>query len=167
MEYFDIINEQDEVIGQASRVDCHNNPALLHRTIHFTLINRSTKEVLVTVRNPKLKYDGGKVCFMGEHIKTGESYTAAVIRGVSEELGYKPTSFHESAMNIFAYAKQRELVRFYLVDWHNEPINPDKNEISKVEWISIDLLTAHPRDYSEMTRYWINHVDWKAVNSPR
>lgn len=167
MEFFDVVNEHDEVIGQASRDECHANPALLHRTIHFTLIDRKFDKILLTIRTPELKYDGGKVCVMGEHLKAGESYKAAVIRGIREELGFVPTQYMDLGQHIFAYAKQRELVHFYLVDWNGEQLVPDPAEISELHWVTFKSLMEESRDYSEMTRYWIQHADWKAVDSPR
>lgn len=163
MEYFDVINEQDEVIGQASRQACHANPKLLHRTIHFTLIDIQHQKALVTVRNPELKFDGGKVCFMGEHVKAGETYTAAVVRGVQEELNILPTEWQEVDRNIFSYATQRELVRFFLVNWNGEPLHPDPNEIAEISWVTIDELAQPNNNYSAMTQHWVTQVNWQKV----
>ena len=40
---FDVVNEQGEVIGRATREECHANPTLIHRTVHYTLVDRKGK----------------------------------------------------------------------------------------------------------------------------
>ena len=42
-EILDIVNEDDEVLGQATKAECHKDPKLMHRTVHFTLIDPLSK----------------------------------------------------------------------------------------------------------------------------
>ena len=163
MEYFDVVNEKDEVIGKAGREECHSNPNLIHRTIHFTLIDKSDKKIFITQRSFTKPNDAGKWCFLGEHISRGENYDEAVKRGVREELGFIPSKYKELVNHIFSYDKQTELVRFFLVDWNGEKINFDNEEIVKTDWLSPNELLKNSLDYSEMTRYWIKSVNWKEV----
>lgn len=155
MEEFDVVDEKDEIIGKATRNDCHSNPALIHRAVHFSLINLQTNAILVTKRAQNLKYDGGKLCFLGEHIKSGESWDEALKRGVHEELGFEPQKWTEIAHHIFSYAQQTEFVRFFLVEWDGEKIQPEKEEIEDIHWISLHNLDTKQDLLSEMTKYWI------------
>lgn len=73
MKYFDIVNEQDEVIGERTAVECHADPKLIHRVVHFTLVDKENKKILISQRSFEVKFDSGKWCFMGEHVLSGET----------------------------------------------------------------------------------------------
>lgn len=163
MELFDVINEQDQVISQANRDECHHNPALLHRAVHFTLIDTMNRQVLLSIRNPALKYDGGKTCFMGEHVKAGENWLSAVKRGFKEELTYPPKAIQLIASHIFAYASQRELVQFFVGEFKGGTLQPDPAEIIKTTWVPWSALYKRNLNFSEMTSYWINHPNFVAL----
>jgi mutator protein MutT len=165
MEIFDVVNENDEIIGTATREDCHSNPKLIHRTIHFTLFDPSTQKILLTQRAFNLKFDPGKFCFAGEHILKGETYDQALVRGIQEEMGFTPASFVELAHHLFAYAQQSEFIRFFCAYWDQQPLIVDPREIIKTEWLTLSELKDQPFDYSEMARYWISNANWPAIFS--
>jgi isopentenyldiphosphate isomerase len=150
-------------VGTSSREECHANQDVIHRAVHFTLIDRNRNRVFVTRRSLNKDHDAGKYCFLGEHMLAGESYPEAVNRGVHEELGYEPVIFHELAHNIFSYQSQTEFVRFFVIDWKIEEIKWDKREIESVLWLDIGELKKKELDFSEMTSYWIDIVDWDSI----
>ena len=158
MEEFDVVNHEDEIIGKATRDECHANPSIIHRALHFTLINPETKEILLTRRARNLKYDGGKLCFLGEHVKAGESWEDALRRGVKEELGFDPTTWKEIDHYIFSYATQTEFVRFFLVDWNYEKIELEKDEIEESMWLSKSELEQISSQTSHMTNHWVKKL---------
>ena len=41
-EYFDVINEKDEVVGKATREECHKK-GLLHRAVHIILVSKKAR----------------------------------------------------------------------------------------------------------------------------
>lgn len=161
MKYFDIVTEQDEVIGKRTAVECHANPDLVHRVVHFTLVDRQNKKILISQRSFEVKFDSGKWCFMGEHVLSGETYEDAVQKGVKDELGVNCRNFSEAAHKIFSYATQTEFVRFFLVDWNGETISPSSAEIVDIKWLSQDELLAGKDTYSEMTQHWVEVINWK------
>jgi len=163
MEIIDVVDINDNVIGQATREEAHSDPSLMHRTVHFTLLNNQTKEILLTQRSFKKSHDAGKYCFLGEHIIRNESYKEAVIRGIEEELGVIVQEPVEQAMNIFKYDNQTELTRFYVARIGDEKINFSQNEIEKVLWVSIDELRNSTLDISDMTKFWIKKINWDKV----
>lgn len=164
MEIVDIINENDEVIGQASRKDADNDPNLMHRTVHFTLINPKKKSILITQRSFSKKNDAGKYCFLGEHLVSGEKYNDAVVRGVKEELGIDINEIKELSQNVFEYDSQRELVKFY-VGISDGIVSFDEREIEQAQWLSVEELIDSDLDISDMTKYWIQNVNWSQLFS--
>lgn len=162
-EILDIINKNDEVIGTATREECHNNSKLMHRTVHFTLVNRSTGEILITRRSVKKTHDGGKIAFLGEHLLSGESYFVALKRGIKEELGYNISDGLELAHKIFSYDNQTELVRFFVGFCNEDNLVFDHDEIENIWWIKLKELKSLSNEVSSMTKYWIDNVKWKDV----
>lgn len=86
-EIFDIVSEDDVVIGQASRKQCHGNPDLIHRAVHVLVFNPAGK--LLLQRRSLLKdiQPGKWDTSVGGHLDLGESYLAAAHREMAEELG--------------------------------------------------------------------------------
>lgn len=86
-EIFDIVSEDDLVIGQASRKQCHGNPALIHRAVHVLVFNPAG-ELLLQQRSLRKDIQPGKWdTSVGGHLEVGESYLAAAHREMAEELG--------------------------------------------------------------------------------
>ena len=46
-EYFDIVDENDNIIGKAPRQQCHSNPKLIHRGI-FVIVENEAKFAIKT-----------------------------------------------------------------------------------------------------------------------
>lgn len=160
MEIFDVVDKNDIIIGQATRDECHSNINLIHRTAHFTLINKKEKKVFLTQRSFNLKTDAGKLCFPGEHLVTGEGWNDGLIRGVKEELGFTAQVFHEVCNHIFTFPSQTEFARFYIVEWNNENIKFDEDEIIKIMWLEPETLFKKSSEYSDIAKYWINNTNW-------
>jgi isopentenyldiphosphate isomerase len=87
-EIFDIVNERDEVIGQAPRKEVHAR-GLWHRAIHVLVFN-SRGEIFLQKRSLKKDIAAGKWDSSSSgHLDTGEDYDACAVRELSEELGLK------------------------------------------------------------------------------
>jgi len=87
MELFDIVDDNDRVIGTAPRSACHGNPRLVHRAVHVLVIN-ATGELLLQKRSPRKDIQPGKWdTSVGGHLEPGEAYHAAAVREMHEELG--------------------------------------------------------------------------------
>jgi isopentenyldiphosphate isomerase len=164
MKYFDVINEDDQVIGSATSVECHSNPKLIHRVAHFTLIDGVRQKILISLRSPDVKFDGGQWCFMGEHLLQGDDYPTAVFRGVKDELSlHHNEGAGEWCHTIFYQEKQTEFARFFAVYYTEGKIEPNPAEIAQFKWITIEELKANKEQFSKMTKYWIEHVNWDEI----
>lgn len=162
-EILDIIDENDNVIGTATREQCHTDPKLLHHTVHFTFIDRKNNKILLTQRSFKKKHDTGKYCFLGEHIVSGESYIEALIRGCMEEANYNAKMFKELSHRIVSYQKESEFVKFFVIEFDGSNLEFGKDEVEQYLWIDIKELKDLKLDISEMTKYWIDNIDWNKI----
>ncbi len=85
-EIFDVVDENDVVVGQASRADVHAR-RLLHRAVHIFLFN-SQSELLLQMRSKhKDEHPLTYTSSCSGHVDSGETYDAAAVRELQEELG--------------------------------------------------------------------------------
>jgi isopentenyl-diphosphate delta-isomerase len=85
-EIFDVVNLQDEVIGQVPRREVHAR-GLWHRAVHVLVFN-GCGEVFLQKRSlskdtAKGKWDSSA----SGHLDTGEAYDACAVRELREEIG--------------------------------------------------------------------------------
>lgn len=87
-EIFDIVNERDEVIGQAPRREVHAR-GLWHRAVHVLVFN-ARGEIFLQKRSLKKDIAAGKWDSSSSgHVDTGEHYDACAVREVREEIGLR------------------------------------------------------------------------------
>ena len=86
MEFLDVVDDGDNVVGRASRGECHAKH-LTHRSVMFFILD-SGGRVLVNRRSQGKEFFGGLWSIaLGGHIPAGESYDEAVAREALEEAG--------------------------------------------------------------------------------
>jgi isopentenyl-diphosphate delta-isomerase type 1 len=86
-ELFSIVDEDDNVIGTATRQECHHNPLLIHRAVHV-LVFTPSGDLFLQKRSPAKDIQPGKWdTSAGGHLKPGEDYRTAAYRELAEELG--------------------------------------------------------------------------------
>jgi isopentenyl-diphosphate delta-isomerase type 1 len=85
-EIFDVVDENDQVIGQRTRGDVHRL-GLRHRAVHVLIFNH-LGEVFLQKRSPTKDTHPGKWDSSSSgHLDVGETYDACAVREVMEELG--------------------------------------------------------------------------------
>ena len=90
-EMFDIVDENDCVIGSAPRGCCHGDPSLIHRTAHVVVFHPDGKRILLQLRTRTKDIQPGRWdTAVGGHLDCGEDYETAARREMREELGLSP-----------------------------------------------------------------------------
>ncbi len=138
-ELFDVIDEQDHVIGQTTRFQAHHNPALLHRSIGI-LVFRGNEVFLQKRSTTKDTLPGLWTCSVTGHVDSGEDWLQAAKRELTEEIGveaqHDPVLIHQS---IFRYSYESEMMRFYRYDIDaNATLTLDQSEIAEGKWFTVD-----------------------------
>jgi isopentenyldiphosphate isomerase len=141
-EFFDIVDEEDRVIGTAPRGRCHGDPYLIHRVSHVIVVN-GKGEVLLQKRSPHKDIQPGKWdTSVGGHLNIGEDYRAAAYRELKEELGVVDTEL----TFLYAYplrnAIESENVRTYHCRYDGDIVF-DRQEITEVRFWGMDEIEAH------------------------
>jgi isopentenyldiphosphate isomerase len=142
MEMFEIVDEQDRVIGLRPRSQCHGDPTLVHRVAHVLIVNEAG-ELLLQKRSQRKDIQPGKWdTSVGGHLDPGEDYLAAACREMREELGLGrlPLRFlyHSRIRNEI----ESENVATYLARYSGT-VAPDPGEIDQVRyWPTVDIEAA-------------------------
>ncbi len=141
-ELFEIVDENDNVVGLAPRSECHGNPALIHRTVHV-LVFHSDGRMLLQKRSMRKDIQPGMWdTAVGGHLAPGEDYEKAAEREMAEELGIHASSpmkflFDEKIRN----AIESENTRAFSIV-HDGPFEFDREEIDEVRFWTAEELSS-------------------------
>ena len=119
-ELLPVVNESGDVVGCATRGECHSGPGLLHPVVHLHLFN--SKGELYLQRRPLWKdiQPGKWDTAVGGHVDYGETIEEALLREVREEIGI--TDFVPEKMCHYLYDsdREREMVYVYRATYDGE-----------------------------------------------
>ena len=163
LEVFDVVDENDVVIGTATRGEVHKKK-FFHRAVHIFVFNTAGQTFLQQRSMAKDSAPGkwGGAC--SGHVDSGEEYEAAARREMVEELGVEspadmPMIFQEGPRRETGF----EFVRVYRAE-HEGPFDLNEEEIMGGQWIDLEALDRwmieHPRDFS----WSFSHL-WKRYRS--
>ena len=100
-ERFPLVDEAGQVIGSATRGECHNGSKLLHPVVHLHVFN-SKGEVYLQKRPEWKDIQPGKWdTSVGGHLDYGETPEQALVREVREELGITDFQSERKGMYVF------------------------------------------------------------------
>jgi isopentenyl-diphosphate delta-isomerase type 1 len=137
-EVFDVVNENDEVVGEATRGEVHQNPKLIHRAVHIWVLN-DKGEILLQQRSlTKDKAPGQWDISCAGHVQKGNSAEMTAERELQEELGVK-AKFRLIKKFIDKDIDQTEMVSLYYA-FHNGPFKFPKDEIQQVKFFAKDKV---------------------------
>ena len=141
-EFFDIVDDKDNVIGKATRTECHQK-AFLHRTIHVLILN-SQDELLLQKRSPTQELAPSHwTSSVGGHVNFGETYQEAASREMEEELGIK-TELEEFSKILSANQGHNQLITAFTAT-HEGPFNPDTKDVELTEFVKIGRVKREIR----------------------
>lgn len=142
MEFFDIIDKNNKVVGKAPRDECHRK-GLLHRAIHIMILNSKGQLLLQKRSKKKDLYSGWWTSSASGHVESGDDYVETAHRELKEELGIEA-----KLEPLFAVVKDyrgqgkhdRERIQFY-IGRHEGPFNFSREEVDSVEFFSPEAIT--------------------------
>lgn len=137
MEILDIVDENDNVVGTATRSDIYQN-YLCHRIIHVLVFNDEGKMVLQK-RSSNLSFCPNHwSTAAGGHVGAGESYEEAALREYQEELG-ATSALEFMGKNFFQTDSTNEFFAVFKTQF-NGPFNLNPDEVSEITAFDIDEI---------------------------
>ena len=112
-ELLPIVNETGEVIGNATRGQCHDGTKLLHPVVHLHLFDSQGRLYLQHRPLWKTIQPGKWDTAVGGHVDYGEDVPTALKREVVEELGIADCEPRFLRSYLFESEREKELVYVY------------------------------------------------------
>lgn len=154
-ELFDVVNNDDEVIGTAKRHEVHEQ-GLYHRGVHVWLYT-DEKELIFEKRSmTKDLYPGKLNATVGGHVSSGETYIETAVRELEEESGvvasgdelYFLTKFLSQNIDEQTGLIDNEFLSVYILPFHGSlsDLRIEPGEKTGFEKFSIHELEAMPEE---------------------
>lgn len=132
-EVLDIVDEDDNVIGQKTRKEVHSSNDHIHRAVHVFVFN-SKGEVLLQKRSMNKDKYPGYWGDMAGHINTGDGYEDTAKRELKEELGIEaPLEF---MMKFRKRADNDQEINTVFKCVHEGPFKHNPEEIDEIRFFS-------------------------------
>jgi 16S rRNA (adenine1518-N6/adenine1519-N6)-dimethyltransferase len=150
-EIFDVVDENDQVIGQATRGEVHARK-LLHRAVHVFVFNPHGDLLLQQRSMFKDAHPGVWDSSVSGHLNAGENYQAAAVRELNEEMAILTESQPEEIARIGACdATGWEHVRLYRTR-HSGSVRFPAAEVESAAWFApaeiAAWIAARPQDFA-------------------
>lgn len=148
-ERFPVVNDQDQVLGEAPRSQVHGDN-LCHRAVHI-LISNKKGEILLQKRSPwKDRHPRLWDSSAAGHVSAGEEYGTAARRELREELGVD-LSLQEVAKLPASKRTDQEFICVYCGQYDGA-FKPEPGEIETIQFFPPELIdgwiAARPRDFA-------------------
>ena len=138
-EIFPIVNTEGEVVGSATREECHAGTFLLHPVVHLHIFN-SAGELYLQKRVMTKKIQPGKWdTAVGGHVDYGEQIEDALLRETREELGVRDFTPEFLMRYEFRSQVEAELVYIYKCVYDGD-FNLDPLEVDEGRFWSLDEI---------------------------
>lgn len=166
-EFFDVVNERDEVIGRAPRREVHAR-GLLHRAIHVLVFNARGEVFLQKRSLTKDTAPGLWDSSTSGHVDAGEDYDPCAVRELREEIGLVVATGPERILRIAACAETGwEFVWVYQCASEG-PFTLHPEEIERGDWLAPERvsrwLVEQPGEFaSSFQLIWERYVNAKGL----
>jgi len=147
-EIFDVVDGQDEVIGQATRNEVHRR-GLMHRATHVLVFNSAGQVFLQKRSMRKDRQPGLWDSSASGHLNVGEEYDACAARELEEEIGLRVETPLQRLFKLNANAgTDWEHVWVYRCEAEG-PFVLNIDEIERGGWFSPDEVTRWMKEKPE------------------
>ncbi|MDE5567378.1 MAG: NUDIX domain-containing protein [Muribaculaceae bacterium] len=140
-ELFPLVDPKGEVIGAATRRECHSGSMLLHPVVHLHVFSPDGALLLQKRAEDKDIQPGRWDTSVGGHVDYGENIEDALRREAREELGLFDFEAKALVPYVFQSSVERELVNpFIAVVSKDYPFKFQREEISEISFWSPDEI---------------------------
>ena len=141
VEYFDIVDENDRVVGRAPRAVVHKERKW-HRAVYVFVFNLRG-ELFIQLRSDKKDMEPGVwTCSVSGHLSSGETYMEAAINETEEEIG---VSVNPQPLFFMKYEPYRQHLWIFRTN-HEGPFKLNPEEVVGGRFISMDKLRKEMKE---------------------
>ena len=156
-EIFPVVDEEGNVIGRATRGECHDGSKLLHPVVHLHVFDADGR--LFLQHRPAWKdiqpdkWDTA----VGGHVDYGETIEDALRREAREELGLIDFTPEFLRSYVFESDRERELVNTFKATVDPAAVRPS-DELDGGRWLTADELRADPDSLTPNLRHELREI---------
>ena len=151
-EIFPVVDEAGNVIGKATRGECHGGSKLLHPVVHLHVFDAAGR--LYLQHRPEWKdiQPGKWDTAVGGHVDFGENVAAALKREALEELGLVDFTPEYLKSYVFDSDRERELVNSFKTVVDPLAVRPS-DELDGGRWWTVEELKNATDDLTPNLRH--------------
>lgn len=151
-EVFPVVDENGNVIGKATRGECHGGSKLLHPVVHLHVFDAEGR--LFLQHRPEWKdiQPGKWDTAVGGHVEFGENVVAALKREAGEELDLTDFTPEYLKSYVFESDRERELVNSFKTVVNPADVHPS-DELDGGRWWTAEELAENNEDLTPNLRY--------------
>ena len=157
-ELFDIVNEKDVVIGQEMRSIVHER-GLWHRGVHVFLFTQDGKLLVQQRSKDRIHAPLALDCSVSEHLKAGEDYYTAAVRGLKEEMGLEGIDIQALVKFKMNYGpNDNEISELYQGVVDPAAVKFDPVEVERIVFYSLPELEELLLKKRTLFSYWFEQI---------
>jgi isopentenyldiphosphate isomerase len=157
-ELFDVVNEEDEIIGQEMRSVVHQR-GLWHRGVHVLLFTREGKLLAQQRSRDRVHAPLALDCSVSEHVQAGEDYFIAAQRGLREEMGVEEIDLEPLIKFKMNYGpNDNEISELYRGKVDPAKVKFDPVEIERIDYFSLATLEEQLENKDANFSYWFGQI---------
>jgi len=161
-EILDLVNENDEVIGEVEKSKANNDAGKIHREISVYIFDKDNKMLMGQRSFSKKVYPGVWAESAAGHVDKGEDPEVAAHRELKEEMGFD-TELKFIKKVLSRFSNETHFTYCYVGKYNGEKINFQKEEIEAVRFTSrdeYDSLYPNPDKYIKEGMEFVKEI-WK------
>lgn len=149
-EIFDVVNMDDQVVGQAPRREVHAKK-MLHRAVHVMVHDANGHLFLQKRSISKDTFPGCWDSSCSGHLDSGENYVTAARRELGEEIGWHDASLALRPVVKLSASPETgyEFIQIFIMGPLTGPFELHPEEISEGRWIVPEELDILIDEYPE------------------
>ena len=160
-EKLDVVNDEDIVTGQEMRSTVHQL-GLQHRGVHVFLFTADGKMLVQKRSADRAASPSALDCSVSEHVKAGESYLDAAMRGMKEEMGVDGIEIKPLVKFRMNYGvNDNEISVLYEGVVDPGKVRFDPVEIAEINYYSLDELQTMIEDNNvKFCGWFVELLNW-------
>lgn len=139
-EIFDVVDEENQVIGQAPREEVHAK-LLRHRHVFIFIFNKDGQLLLQKRSMSKDLYPGLWTGSVSGHVHAGEAYETAALRELEEELDVKVQKKDLKLFKVMENIRGRDIgIDALFITHYDGPVTANAEEVDEYTFSSLEQV---------------------------